>query len=70
MFSRGCDDADVESDFGTTINADEHKDYQHQTTTSSIISADSESFSEISGARDSSSISSSNLKDEDATTYH
>jgi hypothetical protein len=65
-----CDDADVESDCGTTINANEHKDYQHQTTTSSIISADSESFSDISGARDSFSISSSNLKDEDTTTSH
>jgi Leucine-rich repeat (LRR) protein len=64
-----CDDANVESICGTTINADEHKDYQYETSNSSVISADSESFSDISGARDSCSISSSNLKDEDATTY-
>jgi hypothetical protein len=64
-----CDDANVESICGTNINVNEHKDYQYETSNSSVISADSESFSDISGARDSSSISSSNLKDEDATTY-
>lgn len=65
-----CNDADVESACRTTYDDDDLKDYQFETSNHGVISLDSESFSNISGAHGSSSISSSKLKDEDATTYH